>query len=49
MEPYSPILLETGESVHFDASVPHGFTAAGDVDARFLAFCQSTKSPGEDA
>ena len=49
MEPYSPILLEMGESVHFDASTPHGFTAAGDADACFLAVCQSTKSAGEDA
>ena len=48
MEPHSPILLEKGESVHFDAKVPHGFTAAGDADACFLAICQSTKSVTED-
>ena len=49
MEPYGPILLEMGESVHFNATVPHGFTAAGDADACFLAVCQSPKRPGGDA
>jgi transcriptional regulator with XRE-family HTH domain len=44
MEPYSAVLLETGESVHFDATMPHGFTAAGDEDAWFLAVCQSPNS-----
>jgi len=44
MEPYSGILLETGESVHFDATMPHGVTAAGEEDALFLALCQSANS-----
>ena len=48
MEPCSPILLEMGESVHFDASTPHGFTAAGDADVSFIVVCQSTRSAGED-
>ncbi len=49
MEPYSGVLLETGESVHFDATMPHGVTAAGDEDALFLAVCQSANSSDGDA
>ena len=49
MEPYSAVLLQTGESVHFDAAMPHGFTAAGDEDAWFLAVCQSVNSSDGDA
>ena len=49
MEPYSGVLLETGESVHFDAAMPHGVTAAGDEDEWFLAVCQSVNSSDGDA
>ena len=49
MEPYSAVILETGESVHFDAAMPHGVTAAGDEDALFLAVCRSANSPDGDA
>ena len=49
MEPYSGVLLEAGESVHFDATMPHGVTAAGDEDALFLAVCQSANSSDRDA
>ena len=49
MEPYSGILLKTGESVHFDATMPHGVTAAGEEDALFLALCQSANSSDGDA
>lgn len=48
MEPYSGVLLETGESVHFDAAMPHGFVAAGDEDAWVLSVCQSASSPDGD-
>ena len=41
MEPYSAILLKDGESVHFDARMPHGLVAAGDSDALVLVVCQS--------
>lgn len=43
MEPYSPTILESGESVHFDARMPHGFVAVGDLDALFLSVCASAK------
>ncbi len=41
MEPYSAIVLKTGESVHFDAQMPHGLEAVGETDARVLVVCQS--------
>ncbi|MCY4487551.1 MAG: XRE family transcriptional regulator [Deltaproteobacteria bacterium] len=47
MEPYSAILLQTGESVHFDGRIPHGFAAGGDDDAMVLAVCDAGKPPRE--
>ena len=41
MEPYSAIVLKDGESVHFDAQMPHGLAAVGDSDALVLVVCQS--------
>ncbi|MDE0202613.1 MAG: XRE family transcriptional regulator [Rhodospirillaceae bacterium] len=37
MEPYSPTVLEQGDSVHFDSLMPHGFVAAGEEDALMLS------------
>ena len=37
MEPYSPTVLEQGDSVHFDSLMPHGFVAVGDEDASMLS------------
>ena len=37
MEPYSPTVLEQGDSVHFDSLMPHGFVALGDEDALMLS------------
>ncbi len=41
MEPYSAIVLKAGESVHFDAQMPHGLAAMGEADASVLVVCQS--------
>ena len=37
MDPYSPIVLEEGDSAHFDSLMPHGFVAVGEEDAVILA------------
>ena len=37
MEPYSPTVLEQGDSVHFDSLMQHGFVALGDEDAVMLS------------
>ena len=37
MEPYSPTVLEQGDSVHFDSLMPHGFVALGEGDAVMLS------------
>ena len=37
MEPYSPTVLEQGDSVHFDSLMRHGFVALGDEDALILS------------
>ena len=37
MEPYSPTVLEPGDSVHFDSLMPHGFIALDDEDALMLS------------
>ena len=37
MEPYSPTVLQKGDSVHFDSLMPHGFIALGDDDALMLS------------
>ncbi len=47
MEPYSATVLQTGESVHFDGRVPHGYAAAGEDDAVILAVCEATRSARE--
>ena len=39
MNPYSPTVLEQGDSVHFDSLMPHGFVAVGDEDAWLLSVC----------
>ena len=49
IEPDSAVILETGESVHFDAATPHGFAAAGDSDAWLLAVWRSARSSDGDA
>lgn len=41
MEPYTAIILKEGESVHFDAQMPHGWVAVGDTDALTLVVCQT--------
>ena len=41
MEPYTAILLKEGESVHFDAQMPHGWVAVGDTDAVTLVVSQT--------
>ena len=37
MEPYSPTVLEQGDSVHFDSFMQHGFIALGDEEALMLS------------
>ena len=37
MEPYSPTVLEPGDSVHFDSLMRHGFVAVGDEEALMLS------------
>ena len=37
MEPYSPTVLEPGDSVHFDSLMRHGFVALGDENAVMLS------------
>ncbi len=37
MEPYSPSVLNQGDSVHFDSLMPHGFVALGDEEALMLS------------
>ena len=37
MEPYSPTVLEQGDSVHFDSQMKHGFVAVGEEDALLLS------------
>lgn len=49
MEPYSALLLQTGESVHFDGRIPHGFVAAGEDDAVILAVCEAARFEREKA
>ena len=41
MEPYTAIVLKTGESVHFDAQMPHGWVAVGDTEAVTLVVSQT--------
>ena len=41
MEPYTAIVLKEGESVHFDAQMPHGWIAVGDTDAVSLVVRQT--------
>ena len=41
MEPYTAIVLKEGESVHFDAQMPHGWIAVGDTDAVTLVVRQA--------
>ena len=41
MEPYTAIVLKAGESVHFDAQMPHGWIATGDTDAVTLVVSQT--------
>ena len=41
MEPYNGIVLKEGESVHFDAQMPHGWVAVGDMDAVTLVVSQT--------
>lgn len=41
MEPYSATVLKAGESVHFDAQMPHGWISVGDADALALVVRQA--------
>ena len=41
MEPYTPVLLAAGDSVHFDGSMPHCCVAVGDADPLVLSVCYS--------
>ena len=41
MEPYTGIVLKAGESVHFDAQMPHGWIAVGDTDVVALVVSQT--------
>ena len=41
MEPYRSIVLKTGESVHFDARMPHATVAEGDEEALVLVVSQT--------
>ena len=48
MEPYTAIILKEGESVHFDAQMPHGWVAVGDTDAVTLVVSQTGSIMGEN-
>ena len=37
MDPYSPVVLNEGDSVHFDSLMPHGFTAVGEEESWLVA------------
>lgn len=39
---YAPSLLQTGDSVYFDASMGHGYVAVGDTPCRILSVCSAT-------
>ena len=47
MEPYRPMVLEQGDSVHFDGVMPHGFVAEGGEDAWILSICLSERKIDE--
>lgn len=47
MEPYSATVLKAGESVHFDAQMPHGWMSVGDADALALVVCQAGQVPAD--
>ena len=53
MEPYSPTVLEQGDSVHFDSLMKHGFVALGQEDALMLSVSvfdrESTRKMMEEA
>lgn len=38
---YAPSLLQTGDSVYFDASMGHGYVAVGDGPCRILSVCSA--------
>jgi transcriptional regulator with XRE-family HTH domain len=52
MEPYTPVVLKTGDSVYFDSASEHGFSAHGGDSARILSICLERPGtagrPGED-
>jgi len=39
MEPYTPVVLKTGDSVYFDGASEHGFSSNSDKIARILSIC----------
>ncbi|WP_319496122.1 XRE family transcriptional regulator [uncultured Cohaesibacter sp.] len=41
MEPYSPTILSTGDSVYFDATQTHSFYSAGPESGRILSICSA--------
>lgn len=36
---YAPVILEIGESAHFDSTMGHGYVALGETPCRFLSIC----------
>ena len=38
---YAPLYLETGDSLYFDAAMPHAYVAADPGGAQFLVICSS--------
>jgi len=45
MDFYSPLLLSAGDSVYFDASVPHVFISVGEGDALILSVTSQPRAP----
>jgi transcriptional regulator with XRE-family HTH domain len=48
-ELYTPLHLETGESVFFDSGMPHAYVATSDGPCRVLTICSSTAAQLYDA
>ena len=45
MDYYSPLALNVGDSVYFDASVPHIFLCTGEGDALILSITSQPPPP----
>jgi transcriptional regulator with XRE-family HTH domain len=46
---YTPLRLDTGESVFFDSGMPHAYVAVSDGPCRVLTICSSTEAQLFDA